>query len=70
MSWGDGIGQEVGARASQVFQAALLVGTEGAEPLRVGIHPDGEAFPGAGVQLDLVMAFGLGQEGQQSAGRG
>src|ERR1019366_8382016 len=69
MSCGDGIGQEVGACAAQVFQGALLVGTEGAKPLRVGVHPDGEALPGAGVELDLVMAFGLRQEGQQGAGR-
>src|ERR1017187_6723785 len=66
----DGLGQEVGASAAQVFQAALLVGTEGPEPLGRGVHPYSEAFQGAGVELDLVMACGSGQEREERAGRG
>ena len=52
MSRRDGLGQEVGAGAAQVFQAALLVGTEGPEPLRGGVHPDGNAFQCKAVELD------------------
>jgi len=55
---------------AQVLQAALLVGTEGAEPLRISVHPNGESFPDLGVELDLVMALTRGQEGKEDAGRG
>src|ERR1039458_7256290 len=70
MTWGHNIGQEVGTCAAQVFQAAFLVVTEGPKPLRVGVHPYCEAFQGAGVELDLVMACGSGQEREERAGRG
>ena len=70
MSRGAGLGQEVGASPAQVFQAALLVGAEGAEPLGVGIHPNREAFPGGGIELHLVMACRRGQQREEGARRG
>jgi hypothetical protein len=64
------IRQQVGASPAEFYQTAFLVGTEGAETLRIGVHPDDEVFPGAGIEFGLVVTFGLGKQDQQGAGLG